>query len=85
MSDYQTKKEIELLSNEKKYNQLAIDTDKYAFQRKLFNGMGEQMMKELNNPPKKLSWWAKLRLKYALWKTLRANKKEIKEKMKPII
>ena len=52
-----------------------MEADKYAFEAKLLNGMGEEMMNELKNPTKP-NWFTGLKLKYARWKTIREEKRK---------
>lgn len=72
--DFLTKKEIEGLKQDIQSKDIAVEADKYAFEAKLLNGMGEEMMNELKNPTKP-NWFAGLRLKYARWKTIRREKR----------
>lgn len=74
--DFLTKKEIEGLKQDIKAKDIAVEADKYAFEAKLLNGLGESMLEELKNPPKP-NWICGLRLKYARWKKIRKEKKEM--------
>ena len=78
--DYLTRKELEGLKNDIESKNIAVEADKYAFELKLLNGMGESMMNELRNPSKP-SWFTSLRIKYAKWKLLREEKKDRKKIM----
>ena len=78
--DYLTRKEIEGLKNDIEAKNIAVESDKYAFEMKLLNGMGESMMNELRNPTKP-NFITSLRLKYAKWKLLREEKKNRKKIM----
>ena len=73
--DFLTKKEIEGLKQDIQAKDIAVEADKYAFEAKLLNGMGEEIMNELNNPTKP-NWFMGLKLKYALLKTIRNEKKK---------
>ena len=42
--DFLTKKEIEGLKQDIQAKDIAIEADKYAFEAKLLNGLGESMM-----------------------------------------
>jgi hypothetical protein len=71
--DYLTRKEIEGLKNDIEAKNIAVEADKYAFEMKLLNGMGETMMNELKNPSKP-SWWTGIKIKYARWKKKKNDK-----------
>ena len=73
--DFLTKKEIEGLKQDIQAKNIAVEADKYAFEAKLLNGMGEEMMNELKNPTKP-NWFTGLKLKYARWKTIRKEKRK---------
>lgn len=75
MMDFLTKKEIEGLKQDIQAKNIAVEADKYAFEAKLLNGMGEEMMNELKNPTKP-NWFTGLKLKYARWKTIRREKRK---------
>ena len=70
-----TKKEIEGLKQDIQSKEIAIEADKYMFEHKLLNGLGESMMNELKNPTKP-NWLTGLKLKYARWKTIRKEKRK---------
>ena len=73
--DFLTKKEIESLKQDIQSKEIAIESDKYMFEHKLLNGLGESMMNELKNPTKP-NWLTGLKLKYARWKTIRKEKRK---------
>ena len=76
--DFLTKKEIEGLKQDIQSKEIAIEADKYVFESKLLNGLGESMMNELREPTKP-SWWLAVKIKFARW---RKNRKEEKERRK---
>lgn len=78
--DFLTKKELEGLKNDIESKNIAVESDKYAFEMKLLNGMGESMMTELRNPSKP-SFITLLRIKYAKWKLIIKEKKNRKKIM----
>lgn len=78
--DYLTRKEIEGLKNDIEAKNIALEADKYVFEMKLLNGMGESMMNELRNPTKP-SWITSVKIKFAKWKMLREEKKNRKKIM----
>lgn len=78
--DYLTKKEIEGLKQDIKARDIAVEADKYVFETKLLNGLGESMMQELKTPTK-YSWIDKIKIKFARWKKIRQDKKEYKKIM----
>lgn len=51
--DFLTKKELDGFKGDVKASQIAIEADKYTFQRKLINELGPEMMNELNKPKSK--------------------------------
>ena len=73
--DFLTKKGIEGLKQDIQSKEIAIEADKYMFESKLLNGLGESMMNELKNPTKP-NWLTGLKLKYARWKTIRKEKRK---------
>lgn len=75
MTDYRTKKELREYKGELKANASAIEADKYAFERKLKNGLGEQIKRELEHPIK-LTWWDKFKIRRARRKTIRDGNKK---------
>jgi hypothetical protein len=76
--DYLTRKEIDDLKKDIASKEIAVEADKYAFEMKLLNGLGEEMMNELSNP-KKESIWLKWKYKFARWKQIRKDKKILKK------
>ena len=76
--DFLTKKEIEGLKQDIQSKEIAIEADKYVFESKLLNGLGESMMNELKEPTKP-SWWLAVKIKIA---RKRKNRKEEKERRK---
>ena len=76
--DFLTKKEIEGLKQDIQSKEIAIEADKYVFESKLLNGLGESMMNELKEPTKP-SWWLADKIKFDRW---RKNRKEEKERKK---
>ena len=75
--DFLTKQEIEKLKGEITAKDFTIEAEKYSFERKLKNGLGNEILNVLNNPPKP-SFLTKLKIKYAKWKFLKNEKKRIK-------
>lgn len=73
--DFLTKREIDGLKKDIASKEVALEADKYAFEMKLLNGLGESMMEELKNPTKP-NWFTGLKLKYARWKTIRKEKRK---------
>lgn len=73
--DFFTKQEIDGYKGDKLAIQESLDADKFSFQHKLENGMGERMMEQLNNPPKR-SFLVGLKYKYIRWKTIMKGKRE---------
>jgi hypothetical protein len=78
--DFLTKKEIEALKQDIAAKDIAVEADKYAFETKLLNGLGESMMNDLKNPPKH-NWLTSIKVKYAKWKKIRKEKQEYKKRM----
>ena len=78
--DFLTKKEIEALKQDIAAKDIAVEADKYAFETKLLNGLGESMMNDLKNPPKH-NWLTYIKVKYAKWKKIRKEKQEYKKRM----
>ena len=79
--DYDTLKEIAILKREEREKENSLEIEKDAFQKKLLNGLGDEMLDSLEHP-KKPSFWVGLRYKYARWKTIRDGNKEAKKRMK---
>lgn len=78
--DFITRKEVEAYKGEVVATQAAIEADKYAFETKLLNGMGKEIIEHLKNPPKPNKWLA-FKLKWARRKKERQEKREY-EKVK---
>ena len=81
--DFLTKKEIEGLKQDIQAKDIAIEADKYAFEAKLLNGMGESMMNELKEPTKP-SWWLAVKIKFARWRKNRKEEKERRQLLKQL-
>lgn len=64
--DYFLKKEIDKLNGEKNAANVAIESEKYMFERKLKNGLGHEIIEALNSPPKP-NWWLGLKIKVKRW------------------
>ena len=82
--DFLTKKEIEGLKQDIQSKEIAIEADKYMFEHKLLNGLGESMMNELKNPTKP-NWFTGLKLKYARWKTIRREKRNEEKERRQLL
>ena len=72
--DFLTRKEIESLKQDIAAKDIAVEADKYSFERKLLNGLGETMMAELKTPTKP-SLLMKWKVKFARWKQIRKERK----------
>ena len=81
--DFLTKKEIEGLKQDIQSKEIAIEADKYMFESKLLNGLGESMMNELREPTKP-SWWLAVKIKFARWRKNRKEEKERKQLLKQL-
>lgn len=81
--DFFTKKEINTLKGEIIARDVAIEAEKYAFEQLLKNGLGEEIKKSFENPPKP-SFWKKIKLKYSRWKQKRNELKEYKSIIKEL-
>lgn len=68
--DREEEKELNALKNETRGRDAALEADKYAFQKKLMDGMGEEIKEYLKNPPKP-SLSMKLKVLYGRWKAKR--------------
>ena len=79
--DTEAKKELNLLKNEIKGKEIALNIDKENFQKKLMNGMGEDMMENLKHP-KKPSFWVGLKYRFLRWKKDRKENRELKRIIK---
>lgn len=78
--DFLTKKEIEALKQDIAAKDIAVEADKYSFEMKLLNGLGESMMDELKKPPKD-NWFTAIKVKYARWKKIKKEKQDYKKRM----
>ena len=56
---------------------IAIEADKYSFEMKLKNGLGEQMLEKLTNPDKP-SRILKFKIKYHRWRNRQREMKELR-------
>ena len=65
-------KEFNALKSEINSRDAALEADKYAFQKKLMEGMGEEIKGYLKNPPKP-SLGIKFKVLYGRWKAKRKN------------
>ena len=74
--DDATVQEIELLKNEIKSKEIVLEAEKNSYKRQLM-GFSEQMMKELENPPKD-NFFLKLKVKWARWRRKRKDTKILK-------
>lgn len=79
--DFFTKKEIEYLKGEVTARDVALEAEKYAFEKQLLNGLGEEIKNTLKNPPKP-SIWFKMKYKYLCWKQKRKDRKEYQKILK---
>ena len=77
------KKEIEGLKQDIQSKEIAIEADKYMFESKLLNGLGESMMNELREPTKP-SWWLAVKIKFARWRKNRKEEKERRQLLKQL-
>lgn len=76
--DYDVLKEIALLKNEEKQKENGLEIEKEAFKKKLMGGMGEDMLETLKHP-KKPSFWVGLKYKYARWKKIRQENRQVRK------
>lgn len=76
--DFLSKKELEELKRDIMSKDIALEAEKYAFEKKLLNGLGESMIRELKTPRKE-SFFLKLKIKYARWKQIRKEKQILKK------
>jgi hypothetical protein len=81
--DFFTKKEINYLKGEIIAKEVAVEAEKYAFEKTLKNGLADEIIKTLNNPPKP-SLITKIKIKYNRWKQQRKELKEIKKRINDI-
>lgn len=72
--DFFVNKELNGLKSDIKSKEITLEADKYAFETKLLNGMGEDMMNDLKNPPKN-NWITSVKIKFARWKKIRSERK----------
>lgn len=82
--DYFVRKEINGLKQDIMAKDAAVEAYKYAYERELLNGLGDKIKKELKNPSK-LSWLDSIKLKYARWKKIRQEEREMKRLKNDII
>ena len=76
--DYTVMKELAALKAEKNSSQDELEAHKYTLQHQLNSGMCEQMMEQLQNPPKP-SVVTGLKYRFARWKTIRDNNRRERE------
>lgn len=76
--DFLTRKEIEKLKGEFASKDAALEAEKYSFERQLKNGLGNEIILTLNNPPKPC-FITKIKLKIAKWKLLYKEHKIFKK------
>lgn len=76
--DFLTKKEIEGLKKDIASKDIALEAEKYAFEIKLLNGLGDEIKNHLLNPPK-TSLILKWKNKFSRWKQIRKEKKILKK------
>lgn len=81
--DYLTKKELDGLKQDIMAKDIAVEADKYVFETKLLNGMGENMMNELRTPTKP-NLWTGIKVKFARWRQKRKEMKEYRNLMKEL-
>ena len=74
------KKEYNKLQEDIHLKNIAVESDKYSFERQLKGDLGEQIKKELKNPPKN-NWFLGIKLKFERW---RLKKQEYREYRKTI-
>lgn len=76
--DFITKKEVEVYKGEVAAREASIEASKYAFEVKMLNGMGDEMMEYLKNPPKPNRWLA-IKIKWARCKKKMQEKREYRK------
>ena len=76
--DKETLVELKLLDNEIKGKEVALELDKTAFQKKLLNGLGDEMIENLTHP-KKPSFWIGLKYRYLRWKKIRQENRQVRK------
>lgn len=70
-------KEIRLLRNDIENSRILLEGEKEAFRRKLMNGMGNDIVSELNNPSK-YSPLTAMKVRLARWIKIRKERKQYK-------
>ena len=81
--NYFMKKEIDNLKGDVKASEIQLEVEKYAFERKLLNGEGDEIIKYLNNPPKQ-NWFLGIKMKFKRWHQKHKEKKEYKKIIKEL-
>ena len=81
--NYFEKKELNTLKGEIIARDVAIEAENYAFERELKNGLREEIIQTLTNPPKP-NMWTKIKIKYSRWKQKRNELKEYKKLIKEL-
>ena len=76
--DFLIKKEIDNLKKDIASKDVAIEADKYAFETRLLNGLGEEIKEYLQNPPRE-NLFTKWKNKFLRWRQIRNDKKIIKK------
>ena len=76
--NYFEKKELNTLKGEIIARDAAIEAAKYSFERELKNGLSDEIIRTLNNPPKP-NFWNKIKLMFNRWALKRKELKELKE------
>jgi hypothetical protein len=76
--DFLIKKEIDNLKKDIASKDVAIEADKYAFETRLLNGLGEEIKEYLQNPPR-ANLFTKWKNKFLRWRQIRNDKKIIKK------
>jgi hypothetical protein len=82
--DYFIKKEIDGLKQDIISKEAAVEAYKYAYEQELLNGLGEAMINEVKNPSKP-SWWTGFKIKFARWKKIKKEKREMRRLKKEIM
>ena len=72
--NYLIRQEIEGLKGEKELSKETLSAEKYSFERQLKHGLGEEIMRDLSNPPKK-SFIVGVKNRYRRWKTIWKGKR----------
>lgn len=81
--DFHTKKEISKLKSEILAKDAAVEAEKYAFERELKNGLGDEILNTLHNPPKP-NLWTNIKIKYIRWRQKRNDMKEYRKIIKEL-